>query len=167
MSEKRDPVQAPDSRALAELAALIRDHRQAVLATLDNGMPYVAMLAYVPEPDFRSYLVHLSDLSAHKQDLRSDPRCALMIFEPDDGRREILQHRRLSLVCRAEFVAKDMPDYDAGRERYLAALPMHRLMFGLADFDVVRLVPYHGLLNAGFGRAYRLTPDDLLAASRR
>jgi putative heme iron utilization protein len=167
MSVTRDPVQVPDERALAELAALIRDHRQAVLATLDAGAPYVAMLAYVPEPDFSACLIHLSDLAAHKRHLRADPHCALLIFEPDDGRREILQHRRVSIACRGEIVPKHGPEYEAGRERYLAALPMHRLMFGLTDFDLVRLVPVQGLLNAGFGRAFRLTPDDLAAAARR
>jgi hypothetical protein len=167
VSERPDPIQPPDDRALAELASLVRDHRQAVLATLDGAMPYVAMLAYVPEPDFGAFLVHLSDLAAHKRHLRSEPRCALLIFEPDDGRREILQHRRVSLECRADFLAKDDPAYDVAREHYLAALPMHRLMFGLGDFDLVRLVPERGLLNAGFGRAFRLAPESLLAASRR
>jgi putative heme iron utilization protein len=38
-------------------------------------------------------------------------------------------------------------------------------MFGLGDFDLLRLSPEQGLMNAGFGRAYPVTPADLAAAS--
>ena len=45
--------------------------------------------------------------------------------------------------------------------RYLAKLPRHELMFSLGDFDLVRLTPAGGMLNGGFGKAYRLRPEDL------
>ena len=156
-----------DPASLGELAALIADHRQAALATLADGAPYTAMAAYVPEPDGSAFLVHLSDLSPHKAQLRADPRCSLLIFEPDDGRREILAHRRLSLSCRAELLPRGTPAYEAAKASYLARLPGHQLMFTLPDFDLVRLVPSAGLLNAGFGRAYPVTVEDLAAAARQ
>jgi heme iron utilization protein len=167
MAQDADIYRVPDERALVELGALIRDHRQAALATITGRSPYLAMTAYVSEANFAGFLVHLSDLAAHKGHLRANPHCSLMIFEPDDGRREILQHKRASLVCTAQFVAKSTSEYATAQQHYLAALPMHRLMFELPDFDLVRLVPRRGVLNAGFGRAYRLTPDDLAAAAHR
>jgi heme iron utilization protein len=156
-----------DDASLVTLAALVRDHRQAVLATLDErGHPYTAMVAYTPEPDFGAVLLHLADLAAHKRHLRADPRVSLLLFQPDNGRTEILQHQRLSLTCRAAIVPKDGPAFSAAREVYLGRFPQHKMMFELGDFDLVRLTVDHGLLNAGFGRAFPVTPADLAAASR-
>jgi hypothetical protein len=163
---RADSFQTFDEASLAVLAALIRDHRQAALATVDGGAPYTAMTAYVPEPGFAGFLVHLSDLAPHKAHLRADPAVSLIIFEPDDGRTEILQHKRASFECRAEVVPKGTAAYDVARERYLQRFPKHALMFALQDFDLVRLVPRRGLLNAGFGRAYQVTPADLAAAAQ-
>ena len=156
-----------DDTALAVLAALLRDHRQAVLATLDGqGHPHTAMVAYVPETDFTGLLLHLSDLSAHKGYLRSDSRVSLLVFQPDNGLTEILQHQRLSLACAAKLVPKGGEAFARARDTYLGRFPQHRMMFDLGDFDLVRLVPEHGLLNAGFGRAFPVTPADLVAAYR-
>lgn len=160
-----DTFQTFDAESLAKLAALISGHRQAVLATLHAGAPYTAMVAYAPEPGFGGFLVHLSELSAHKQHLRADPRVSLMIFEPDNGHTEILQHARVTLGCTAAVIAKDSEDYATAKARYLACFPRHELMFTLGDFDLVRLAPQDGLLNAGFGRAFKVTPADLAAAA--
>jgi hypothetical protein len=159
--------QSFDDASLAELAQLVGGQQQAALATLDGGAPYTAMVAYVPEPDWGSFLVHLSDLSAHKGHLRADPRTSLLVFEPDDGRREILAHRRLSLSCHAELLSRSEPEYAVAEACYLARLPAQQLMFTLPGFDLVRLVPARGLFNAGFGRAYPVTVPDLAAAAHR
>lgn len=163
--EQTERYQTFDEASLALLATLIRDHRQAMLATVSEGAPYAAMTAYVPEPDFGSFLVHLSDLAPHKGHLRADPRASLIICEPDNGKTEIMQHKRVSLECLAEVIPKESAAYAAARERYLGRLPAHELMFTLKGFDLVRLVPQRGLLNAGFGRAYKVTPADLTAAA--
>lgn len=169
MAEKApaDMLQDCDAESLATLGRLIGDHRQAVLATLDTetGGPYTAMVAYAPEPGFGGLLLHLSDLSAHKRHLRADPRSSLMIFQPDDGRTEILQHPRVSLSGLAEILPQDGGDYDVARATYLARFPRHEMMFALQDFDLVRLIPRAGLLNAGFGRAFRVTPAELARAA--
>lgn len=161
-----DPMRPFDADAAATLGRLIRDHRQAALATLDGGAPHVAMVAYVVEDGFAGFLLHLSDLAAHKRHIRAEPRCALLIFEPDDQPTvEVLTRKRVALQCRAAIVAKGGDDHAAAKATYLARLPKHAMMFGLGDFDLVRLTPDGGLLNAGFGQAYRLTPADLATAA--
>jgi putative heme iron utilization protein len=167
MSEPEDRYQTFDEASLDELAALVAGHRQAVLATVHEGAPYTAMTAYVPEPRFAGVLLHLSDLSPHKHHLAADPRASLLVFEPDDGQGELMQRRRLTMACRAEALAKGTPEYERAQAVYLERLPGHRMMFDLADFGLVRLVPEQGLLIAGFGRAYRVSPADLAAAAER
>lgn len=161
----KDMLQRFDAESLGLLSRLLTQRRQAVLATLDpSGAPYTAMVAFAAEAGLGGILVHLSGLSAHKGHLLADPRCSLLVFEPDNGHVEILQHARVSLGCRAELLAKDGPDFAPARERYLAKYPGHKLMFGLGDFDLLRLRPQSGLMNAGFGRAFAVTPADLAAA---
>jgi len=166
MPHSGDVIQRMDDKAMAQLSQLVLNHRQAVLATLDpDDHPYTAMVAFASEADGGAFLVHLSDLSAHKNHIRREPRVSLLILEPDNTRTEILQHHRLSLTCTAEILDKETPAYRDARQTYLERFPLHRMMFGLGDFDLVRLTPTRGLLNAGFGRAYRVDPDDLHAAS--
>jgi len=153
-----------DRDTLIELGVLIRDHRQGVLATVDGSVPYAATTAYAAEQSFAGFLVHLSDLSAHKWHLRANPKASLLVHEPEDEEGEVLQLRRLSLVCDSAFMRKDTPEYEAAARTYLDKFPHHKLTFKMNDFDLVRLVPRSGLLNAGFGRAYRVTTQDLEAA---
>ena len=162
-----DFFQSFDESSTGELAALVADHRQAALGTVHAGAPYCSMVAYLPEAHFAGFLVHLSNLSAHKAHLIADPHASLLIFEPDDGQREILQHRRLTLDCLASLIPKDTPEYESARAAYLARYPRHAMMFTLGDFDLVRLTPRGGLLNAGFGRAFQVTPADLSRAAAR
>jgi catechol 2,3-dioxygenase-like lactoylglutathione lyase family enzyme len=160
----KDLLQPVDDAARSRLGALVADHRQAVLATLDSeSAPYTAMTAYVHQPEAGGFLIHLSELSAHKRQLRANPRCSLMIFEPDDGQGEVLQRCRLSLSCQARLLPKDGPDYATAQLAYLERLPGHAMMFGLGDFDLFLLEPQGGLMNAGFGRAYAITPADFAA----
>jgi putative heme iron utilization protein len=77
-----------------------------------------------------------------------------MIGEPGKG--DPLAHPRLTLAVQAEFIEKA----DAA-DQYLADQPKAQLYIGFADFHLVRLVPTQGLLNGGFGKAYRLAPSDL------
>lgn len=161
----KDVLRTFDADAALTLGRLIHDHRQAALATLSDGRPSVSMVACVPESGFGGFLLHLSDLAAHKRHLRTDPQCSLLVFEPDDPRIEVLMRKRVALDCTAAVIPKDSPAYAAAKATYLASLPKHAMMFQLGDFDLVRLAPTGGLLNAGFGQAYRLTLDDLAAAA--
>jgi len=154
-----------DAESLGWLAAIVHDQRQAALATLADGSPNLSMVAAVPEPGYDAFLLHLSELAAHKRNLRADPRCSLLLVQLGDGPAELLQRRRVALDCTAVLLDKAADDYAAAKARYLEALPRHTMMFQLADFDLVRLTVAGGLLNAGFGKAYRVTPADLAAAS--
>ncbi|MGB5065009.1 MAG: pyridoxamine 5'-phosphate oxidase family protein, partial [Candidatus Competibacter sp.] len=65
---------------------LIRSRRWAALATQGPDGSEASWVAYVPEPDFSGFLLHLSTLSAHTRNLLADPRAGLAISEPErDG----------------------------------------------------------------------------------
>ena len=102
-------------------------------------------------------LTLVSDLAAHTYALRATPDASLLVGEPGKGAPQA--HPRLPLQVQAQFLEKT----DETKAAYLAFQPKAQLYIDFADFHLVHLKPKEGWLNGGFGRAYRLTPDDLNA----
>ena len=73
-----------------------------------------------------------------------------------------LTHPRLMIRAKAFFVAADDPARPDLRAHWLKGHPKAALYVDFADFAFCRLVPVDALLNAGFGRAYRMAAADLL-----
>lgn len=162
MTEKRpDPVHPADDAARALARNLLRDSRHAALAFTDpaTGTPGISRIAFGLAPD-GCPLTLVSTLSQHRQALATHPDAALMVGEPGD-KGDPLTHPRLMLRVRAEPVAPDSPDHAGLREAWLKDHPKARLYIDFADFGFLRLRPQSALLNAGFGRAYRLAAADL------
>ena len=101
-----------------------------------------------------------SNSLADPQALLRDPRCALLVGEPGD-KGDPLTHPRLMIRSRAAFVPTDDPARPAIRAHWLKGHPKAALYIDFPDFAFVRLIPESALLNGGFARAFRLTPDDL------
>lgn len=143
-----------DAGAVAR--TLLRGSGAATLATLDpaSGYPLATLVTYVPARD-GSPLFFLSGLSLHTRNLKADPRVSLLIAA--SGKGDPLAHPRLTLVGRC------LPDADpVSRSRFLARNPKAALYAELPDFALWRLNLEAVHLNGGFGRASRLTPEDIL-----
>jgi putative heme iron utilization protein len=147
----------PDS-----LRQLLSSARIGALAVVADGQPLVAMAGMVVTHDFRAVLVHLSRLSAHRQALSTNPTCALLLHEPDDGRPQPLLLGRVSLQGTAEVVERSHPSYESTAAQYLARLPASRMMFSLGDFDLLRVTISTVRYVAGFGQAFSFSPDELI-----
>ncbi|NJM42218.1 MAG: hypothetical protein HC853_16480 [Anaerolineae bacterium] len=143
-----------------ELRTFLRTYRQATLAVSTEDEPFTAMVSYVLHGS--GLLIHLSNLSPHKRLLMANPKCSLLIAEPDDGRAEVMSLARVTLNGNAPKLDKATQDYEDAKAAFLAKLPTSQVMFGLADFDLFRITPTSGRFIAGFGRAFVLSTDDLL-----
>ena len=108
-------------------------------------------------------LALISDLSNHSRALRADPRASLLVGEPGE-RGDPLTHPRLTLQARADWA--DEAERAALTELWLAAHPKAKIYVGLGDFRFVRFRPTGAFLNGGFGKAFRLTAEDLRPAAR-
>lgn len=159
MTEPRiDPIRPTDAEARALARSLIEAARHAALGVIDpeTGAPMVTRIALVPGPDGLP-LTLISTLSSHTAALAERPDCSLLIGEPGD-RGDPLTHPRLTLQARAEAA-----DKAALRDHYLRLYPKATLYYDFGDFGLMRFAPVAGLLNGGFGKAYRLAPADLAA----
>lgn len=160
----RDPVQPATAEAIA-LARALMALPHAALAVTDpaDGTPAISRIAFGLTPDGPVTLV--SSLAAHFAALQANPACALLLGEPA-AKGDPLTHPRLMLKARATFVAPDDPARPALRDHWLVSHPKSKLYIDFSDFAFLRFTPLSALLNAGFGKAHRLTPDDLLEQTR-
>lgn len=156
-----DPIAPADDEARALARGLMAAARHAALAWTDpeTGTPGISRIAFGRAPEGGPVTL-ISALAAHSAALRAHPEAAVMVGEPG-ARGDPLTHPRLMLRVRAAFVDRAAPDHAALRARWLADHPKSALYIDFADFALVRLEPVSALLNAGFARAFRLTPADL------
>lgn len=152
------PIRPTDTEARALARRLIDTARYAALAVLEpvTGAPSVTRIALVPGPD-GAPMTLISILSTHTSALDVNPTCSLLIGEPGE-KGDPLTHPRLTLMAKATPA-----DKAALRSHYLDLYPKARLYYDFGDFQLVRFVPRSGLLNGGFGKAYQLSADDLVA----
>ena len=158
--QKPDPVHPADAAARAQAQGLLKDARHAALAVTDPATrtPGISRIAL----GLASGIPHtlISSLSAHHAALTADPACAIMLGDPGP-KGDPLTHPRLMIRARAGFVPADDPARPGIRARWLVRNPKALVYIDLSDFAFVRLTPTSALLNGGFARAFRLTPEDL------
>jgi putative heme iron utilization protein len=146
----------------ADLARLLRGERIAHLATLRQGAPMASMTLYLPEAGFAGFLVHVSRLAWHTQDMAQDARVALSIAETDDGRADPFTLKRISIRGKAEQLSGEQLDL---KQQWLVLFPEQAINFELADFSFWRVAPRDARFVAGFGRIHNLSAAELAACS--
>lgn len=156
-ADKINPIRDTDDEARALARGLIQAARFGALAVREpeTGDPIVTRVALVPGPD-GAPLTLISDLSSHTAALNAHPRCSVLIGEPG-SKGDPLTHPRLTLIATAQNVDKSQH-----KAQYLAAYPKAALYYDFGDFRLMRLTPISGLLNGGFGKAFKLAPEDIL-----
>ena len=152
-----------DAEALERVRALVAEARYAALATLEpeTGHPVATRVGLAALAD-GTPLILVSMLAAHTPALLADPRCSLLIG--DVGRGDPVAHRRVTLFCRAERIARDTPEGEDALARYLASNPKAKLYADLPDFMLFALRVERATYNGGFGKAYRLSGAEYYAA---
>jgi putative heme iron utilization protein len=158
---KSEPINPTDDKARAQAQGLIVAASHAALGVIDpaTGAPFVSRIALGFGPE-GSLVSLVSALSAHTRALHADPACSLLVGEPGP-KGDPLTHPRLTLVCRARFVAPGGDTHGQLRSLWLARQPKAKLYIDFGDFAFVRFDVQAGHLNGGFGQAFRLEPADL------
>ena len=147
------------------LALLLRARSTAALGTLRAGAPYVSMAPYAIAGD--GFVVHVSTLSAHTQDMLADARVSLLVAEAEGGGRSPLGLARVSVQATAERIAPDSLRLNEFRAAYLARFPDAEPMFGFADFSMFLIRPASARFVAGFGQAHSLSAESMVQLLRQ
>jgi heme iron utilization protein len=165
VTKKRSSVlRETDDEARRLARVLMRAARYAAMAVLDpdSGFPTISRVLVGTDVDGVP-VVLVSALSAHTKALRQYPRASLLTGEPGKG--DPLAYPRLSVECLAQAVARDTPQHQRLRGRFLARHAKAKLYIDFADFQFFRLLPQAASLNGGFGKAYRLDGAELMIRS--
>ncbi|MDP5085290.1 MAG: pyridoxamine 5'-phosphate oxidase family protein [Yoonia sp.] len=154
---KPDPINPTDADARALAQQLLAMTRFGALAVThpESGTPYVARVAMIWTDG--AILSLISTLSTHTKALQANPACAVLVGEPG-VKGDPLTHPRMTLTCMASLT-----DKAAFKGKWLNAIPKAQLYYDFTDFLMFRLTPQNIDLNGGFGKAFRLTPQDLLS----
>lgn len=151
----KDPYQPLTDDARALMADIMDTAQFAALAVVrEDGTPSVTRVAFSVDKD-RLPVTLISDLSLHTKALRSGRACSLLVGEPGE-KGDTLTHPRLTLHCVPQFVTREDAGYADLRAWYLERRPKVKLYVDFADFNFVRFEIVDGLLNAGFGKAFRV-----------
>jgi heme iron utilization protein len=160
--DKPQLLRETDEEARRLARTLMRDARYMALAVLDPATGFPSASRALTATDLDGVPVILaSALSGHTKGLLADPRCSLLAGEPGKG--DPLAHPRITVQCLADVVERPGEAHDRLRARFLDFHPKAALYVDFPDFRFFRLVPQSAALNAGFGRAYALTRQDLLS----
>ncbi|MDZ4093682.1 MAG: pyridoxamine 5'-phosphate oxidase family protein [Paracoccaceae bacterium] len=164
MPARPDPVAPADDGARALARGLLLQARHAALAVIDPeiGGPGISRIGFGLDATGLPVAL-ISALSQHWTALRANPQAALMLGDPGP-KGDPLTHPRLMIRAHARFIMRDTPDHATLRAAWLRQHPKAALYVDFTDFAFVRFTPQSALLNAGFGKAFRLTPEDLAPA---
>ncbi len=150
-----------------DMVRLIRTNRWAALATVSVDGPFASMVAYATVPDLSRVLLHLSRLAPHTRNLLAEPRAALVISEPDDGRDDPQTLARITLMGGVVVVDKAASEYQAYRSLYTARLTESPRLFEFVDFALFCFVPEEVRYVGGFGKAGNYSAAKLVAMTGR
>lgn len=161
---KKDVRQPTTPEAVRQAKTLIRTARSGALATIapDSGWPIATRVGLSTDIDGTPVIL-ISRLAAHTPALLADPRCSLLVGNPGKG--DPLAHARITIACEAREIARDSDEHKRLDFRYLSHQQKAELYSSLPDFRYFRLEVQGAALNAGFGKAFDLTRDDLISTN--
>jgi putative heme iron utilization protein len=141
------------------LQQLIHGRIIAALGTLHEGVPFVSMVPYAVASD-GSFVLHVSRLAAHTQDMLDHPDVSLLITESEGSGKMPQALARVTVQGRAKMLERDSQRHIDARDVYLLRFPDAAPLFEFSDFNIVIIKPMSVRVIAGFGQAINMTGDD-------
>ena len=124
----------------------------AALGTLHEGVPFVSMVPYAIASD-GSFVLHVSRLAAHTQDMLDHPDVSLLITESEGSGKMPQALARVTVQGRAKMLERDSQKHIDARDVYLLRFPDAAPLFEFSDFNIVIIKPMSARVIAGFGQA--------------
>lgn len=143
-------------------ANLIEKMQSLQLSTVGTeGEPHCSYTPYLYRSSNRFY-IFISQLAAHTRHLLANNKAAIMIIADEQSTSQIFARTRVHYVCQAIRILPEnsecseiLDDYERRHGKTAGLLRQ------LPDFILFQLKPESGQFVMGFGKAYRLTGDNL------
>lgn len=158
-SSNSEPVEL-----LQETVLAFRDQFDSVLlaTAAPDGTPSASYAPHLVNSD-GSIWIFVSELAAHTQNLKQNPRASLLFIQNEQDTKNLFARQRLSLRCSVE----EIPRSSEAADDILSAMQdkhgqMLELLRTLPDFHLFRFDIKSGDYVAGFGKAFRISGNELL-----
>lgn len=143
-----------------ELKRLHSDNITLLMATVDDEN--IGHASYTPFAIVEgNYYVFIADIASHTQHVKQRPIFDIMIIDDQSATKNIYARKRVTYRVEAHEIPRHEPEFELGMsaltERAGKTLNVLREM---GDFHLFRLTPLKGTLVTGFGKAFRLNPQD-------
>lgn len=157
MTEINNAVPTPE-----EIAAFRALFQTMTLATVSaSGEPEASYAPYVSD-DYGNLYAFVSTLSRHTRNMQHTGRASVIFLEDEQTCGNLFARKRLVYRCFTHPVSRDaaewrviMQTFDARFGRFMETLR------SLADFGLMRFMPFEASYVIGFGQAYALTGPTL------
>jgi putative heme iron utilization protein len=150
-----------EQRDLSLLAGLVRGRTVAALGTLHAGAPFVSMVPFAVPSAGDAFVIHVSRLAAHTQDMLDDPRVSLLVTQAEGEGVPAQGLARVTVLGEAREMVKGSAEERACREAYLARFPEAEPLTGFGDFSFFAIRPSRARFVAGFAQAMSVTAETL------
>lgn len=146
------------------LRDLLEGRHVASLGTLHDGEPYVSMVPFALLPQEPAFVIHVSQLSPHTNDMLQSPRVSLLVVASETPETPPQAMARLTIQGKAEPYAESAPGWTGARDVYLGRFPNAVDIFDLPGFLLFAIRPSSIRFVGGFAQALTLTPETFAAA---
>ena len=147
-----------DSNQTKALRDLLQTQQIAALGTLHEGHPFVSMVPFAALRDGTGFVIHVSRLATHTNDMTSDPNVSLLVMASPTPHVPPQAVPRVTIQGQATQCAEPSQVHAEASAAYLARFPQSEEMFGFADFSLFVIQPTSVRFVGGFAQAASLSP---------
>lgn len=153
------------SRLDERLRTLLQLHRVASLGTIqDDGSPFVSMVPFGLEPSLGCFVIHVSDLAGHTDNLLARPVVSLMVMQPETVGEPVHTLPRATFEGVAAVLKPNSVRWRKCRAAYLRRFPEAQVMTALSDFRFFSIEVRSARQVAGFASARSIDGDEFRRA---
>ena len=150
---------APTCEEIAAFRALFQTMTLATVSV--SGEPEASYAPYVSDA-FGNLYAFLSTLSRHTRNMQQTGRASVIFLEDEHACVNLFARKRLVYRCFTHGVNRDTADWRALMQKFDARFgPFMETLRSLADFGLMRFMPFDASYVIGFGQAYALTGPTL------
>ena len=149
------------NEAIQERDLLLNNMQSVVLSTLDNANTPNA--SYAPSlMNNDGFYIYISTLSKHSKNLMHNPKASMMIIEDESKSEKLFARKRITMDVNSNIIERDSDKWnDVMNEMESKFGDSIKYLKNMTDFYLFNLVPKSGLLVYDFGRAFKLTGENL------
>jgi uncharacterized protein (DUF924 family) len=149
----------PTSEEIAEFRALFQTMTLATVSA--SGEPEASYAPYVSDA-FGNLYAFVSTLSRHTHNMQHTGRASVIFLEDEQTCANLFARKRLVYRCFTHPVSRDAAEWRAIMQTFDARFgPFMETLRSLADFGLMRFMPFEASYVIGFGQAYALTGPTL------